>query len=145
MLWFYASAGVQYGPIPWEELYSLASSGRLLPTDLVWCDNLPDWQQAGATPGLFSAPRVKAETDPSLKWILPVGRSSWAIAAGYLGLFSVILIGAPFAVFAGIIALREIKQKPELGGKGRAIFGIAMGSIFSVLYGLLIAMSFSRP
>lgn len=70
--------------------------------------------------------------------LMPVGRPMSAIAAGYLGLFAVLPL--PFgiaAVICGIVALRTIKRQPELSGKGRAIFGIVSGSIFTVIYGLM--------
>jgi uncharacterized RDD family membrane protein YckC len=75
------------------------------------------------------------------RWLLPVGRSGWAIAAGYLGLFSVLLLPAPFALVAGVLGLREIARTPGLGGKGRAIFGIVMGATFSALLLLGVAAS----
>jgi hypothetical protein len=72
-------------------------------------------------------------SDPSLKWLVPIDRSGWAIAAGYLGLLSCFpLVGLVFgilAVVAGILALRHCKMNPRLGGRGRAIFGIVAGSI----------------
>jgi uncharacterized RDD family membrane protein YckC len=73
------------------------------------------------------------------EWLLPINRSGWAIAAGYLGLLSLLGIFAPFALITGILGLREISRKPGLGGKGRAIFGIVMGGLMTalVLYALL--------
>ena len=68
-----------------------------------------------------------------MKFVLPIGRSGWAIAAGYLGIFSITLVAAPFAVIAGIVALRDISKNPEKTGKPRAIFGIAMGAIGSII------------
>ena len=130
MDWFYASNGVQQGPVNWAALVAMASSGRLKPTDLVWQEGFPAWQQVGSIPNLkFANPTSDAE----LKWLIPVGRSGWAIAAGYFGLFSVIGLGAPLALIAGIVALRDIKRNPGLGGKGRAIFGVVMGAICSLL------------
>lgn len=70
-----------------------------------------------------------SDEDPAMRFLLPVGRSPYAIAAGYLGLFSVLLVFAPFALICGIIALREIKKNPKQFGKGRAIFGLVMGSL----------------
>jgi hypothetical protein len=70
--------------------------------------------------------------------ILPVGRSGWAIAAGYLGLISVALIPAPLAVICSIIALVHLKKNPELHGMGRAIFGLVMGVLGTIV--LLIAL-----
>ena len=55
-----------------------------------------------------------------------------AIAAGYVGLISVLCFPAPFALLLGILALRQLKKKPKLHGKGRAIFAIVMGVLFSI-------------
>ncbi len=74
--------------------------------------------------------------DAGIRLLLPVGRSVWAIAAGYLALFSVLLIFAPPALICGIVAISDIR-KSKLGpnpkhGMGRAIFGIVMGSLGTI-------------
>jgi hypothetical protein len=71
--------------------------------------------------------------DPALRMLLPVGRSGWAIAAGYLGLFSVLCVPAPFALLAGILAVRDMRRNPRKHGMGRAIFGIIMGGLGTVI------------
>jgi hypothetical protein len=76
---------------------------------------------------------ASSEPDMAMKILLPVGRSISAIAAGYLGLFSLLILPAPFAILMGVLGLREIKKNPKLGGRGRAIFGIAMG-VFGILF-----------
>ena len=84
-------------------------------------------------------PQADIGQDPAMRMLLPVGRSMWAIAAGYLGLFT--LLGgcaAPFALFCGIMALRDIKQHPDRHGMGRAIFGMVMGIIGLPILLLLI-------
>ena len=80
---------------------------------------------------------------------LPVGRSGWAIASGYLGLFAILLIPAPLALFTGIMALREInikKNTPKpVYGKGRAWFGIVMGVLGTLaLILIIIPLLFTR-
>ena len=70
--------------------------------------------------------------DSALRMLLPVCRSGWAIASGYLALFSVLLVFAPFALLTGILAVRDIKNHPEKHGLGRAWFGIVMGALFSL-------------
>jgi hypothetical protein len=75
-----------------------------------------------------------------MRWILPVGRSHWAIAAGYLGLFALLVVPAPLALATGIMAVRDIRANPSKRGMGRAIFGIVMGAIASlILVALLVA------
>ncbi len=71
-----------------------------------------------------------------IRLLIPVGRSGWAIAAGYLGLFSLVLIPAPLSVIISIIAIRDIRRSTLTAkvkhGMGRAIFGLVMG-IFGTL------------
>jgi hypothetical protein len=77
--------------------------------------------------------------DAGMRLLLPVGRSLWAIAAGYAGLISILVFPAPFAVLLGILAIRDIKRHPEKHGMGRAIFGLVMGGLFSI--GLILALT----
>jgi len=70
--------------------------------------------------------------------LLPVGRSGWAIAAGYLGLVSVLCIPSPLALIAGILANREMRRNPKQHGMGRAVFGIVMGSIGTIVLVVVI-------
>jgi hypothetical protein len=72
----------------------------------------------------------------SERLILPVGRPASAIAAGYLALFSILpligLLPGVAAIICGVVALRSIRENPELSGKGRAWFGIIMGALTTV-------------
>lgn len=72
------------------------------------------------------------EDSAALRMMIPIGRSGWAIAAGYLGLFSLVPIFAPFSILMAVIAIRDIKQHPEKCGMGRAIFGLVMGILGSI-------------
>ena len=76
--------------------------------------------------------------DAGMRMLLPVGRSGWAIASGYLGLLSLICIPAPFAILTGILAVRDIRKNPKKHGMGRAIFGIIMGSLGSLFLLLMV-------
>ena len=75
---------------------------------------------------------VENGDNPEMRMLLPVGRSPLAIIAGYLGLFSLIIIPAPLALVFGILAVIDIKKNPKKHGIGRAVFAIIMGIIFSV-------------
>ncbi len=70
--------------------------------------------------------------DDGLQYVVPVNTNVLAILAGYLGLVSVLCFPAPFALIVGILALRQLKKNPEQHGKGRAVFGIVMGVLFSI-------------
>jgi hypothetical protein len=78
--------------------------------------------------------------DAGMRMLLPVGRSLWAIASGYLGLISVLLVPAPFALLTGILALRAMRRDPKLHGMGRAIFGIVMGSLGTIALLLVVVV-----
>ncbi|HXD86801.1 MAG TPA: DUF4190 domain-containing protein [Urbifossiella sp.] len=70
--------------------------------------------------------------DEGLQYVIPINTSGLAIAAGYVGLISVLCFPAPFALILGILALRQLKRNPKLHGKGRAIFAIVMGILFTI-------------
>ena len=101
------------------------------------------WTGYVDTASPYASAATTAKGDP-LRMILPIGRSGWAIAAGYLGLFSVLVVFAPFALLAGVLGLRDIKRKPELMGAGRAWFGVIMGALFTIVLGLAILASASK-
>ena len=138
MDWYVQVGGVQKGPFPEPELLARIADGRLLPEHAVWSAGMQQWVPAGqvqpfaaAFAGIrtmTSAP-ARMGDDALLRAILPVGRSGWAIASGYLGLLSVLLIPAPFALATGIAAIVSIKRNPAKHGMGRAIFGIVMGAL----------------
>jgi len=85
-------------------------------------------------------PRLQQPPDQlkALEHVLPVHTSIWAIAAGYLGLFSVLLIFAPFALICGIVALKMLKKNPGARGHVRAWLGIVMGGLGSIGLALVL-------
>ncbi len=54
-VWYYHQLGKNHGPVDINHLQHLATSGQILPEDMVWKEGLPDWIAAGRVPGLFSA------------------------------------------------------------------------------------------
>ena len=54
--WYYAKGDQKQGPITSGQLRSLAGSGELKPTDLVWTEGMKTWQMASSVKGLFPAP-----------------------------------------------------------------------------------------
>ena len=79
------------------------------------------------------------DDDELMRFLLPVGRSGWAIAAGYLGLVSVLCLPAPLALLTGIVAVRDIRRHPKKAGLGRAYFGIVMGGLGTLVLALILA------
>ncbi len=76
--------------------------------------------------------------DRMMRMLLPVGRSGWAIAAGYLGLLSFVMLPAPISLIVSIIAIRDLKINPQLHGMGRAVFGLVMGILGTFGLALLL-------
>lgn len=73
-------------------------------------------------------------------WVLPTSDlSDKCVVAGYLGLFSVLAFPAPFALLFGFLGLKDVREKGKKG-KGRAIFGIILGSLGTVVL-ILIGIS----
>ncbi|MGV8083644.1 MAG: GYF domain-containing protein [Coriobacteriia bacterium] len=128
-MWHVILEGVQVGPVPESQLVEWARSGKLKANDPVWQPGMERWLPAEQA-GIFDSPPARGKPlsdDALMRAILPVGRSGWAIASGYLGLLSVLLIPAPFAVITGILAIFDIRHNREKHGMGRAIFGMVMG------------------
>ena len=80
-----------------------------------------------------------------IRMLLPVGRSGWAIAAGYLGLFGLVIVPAPLALIVSIIAIISIRKsknttKPK-HGMGRAIFGLIVGIVGTFILATLLIRS----
>jgi len=89
--------------------------------------------------------KVDGNQDP-MRFVAPIHTSGWAVTASYLGLLSVLLVFAPFAIITGILALRHLQANPTKTGKGRAIFGLVMGILCLLVYGALIAVNLAtRP
>jgi Protein of unknown function (DUF2510) len=104
-----------------------------VPAQLRWYDGTV-W-----TVHVAHAGYAPAAPDPALKWLVPVNRSGLAIAAGYVGLASILLVFAPLAILLGVLALADLRTKPGVGGRGRAWFAIVSGTLGTL--GLLAALT----
>ena len=73
----------------------------------------------------------------AMRILLPVGRSGWAIVAGYFGLFAMLVVPAPLALIISIVAIRDIRRSRSLPhpkhGMGRAVFGLITGVLGTLL------------
>lgn len=95
-----------------------------------------DQPPAAAAAPASADPRPLSE-NARVRALLPIGRSGFAIAAGYLGLFSLIPFVGVLAIAFGLLAIRHIRRNPQRHGMGRAIFGIAAGAVTLLAYGYL--------
>ena len=133
------SGNQQAGPLEEEQVLASLRSGVYSAEDLAWREGMVAWQPlrvlfpaAVSTPPplqLPVAPRIG--DDVGMRLLLPVGRSLWAIAAGYLGLFALIILPAPLALVVSIIAIWDIQKSRSASqpkyGMGRAVFGLITG------------------
>ena len=98
-------------------------------------------------PLLRRVPRPGAAATPARcpsgldRFLVPVGRPASAIAAGYLGLFSLLPFFGIIAIIVSLVAFRTLKRNPQLLGRGRAWFGLVMGIVTTVLYAIPIAIA----
>jgi len=154
VMWYWAADNVRHGPISADDLLNGVLQGRVTTWAMVWRQGMTNWQTMADVPELRTqlmlrgvpmarpapAPARRLGDDPGMRMLLPVGRSGYAIASGYLGLVSMIPILAPLAILFGILAIVEIRKRPDLHGMGRAVFGIAMGAICLIGFLVLLAM-----
>ncbi len=79
-----------------------------------------------------------------MRMLMPVGRSLWAIAAGYAGLFALVVLPAPLALILAIVGWIDIHKSKSTPnpkhGMGRVIFALITGGLGTlVLLGMLLA------
>jgi len=128
--WYYDLDGARRkGPVSLDELKARIVAGTVQKTSKVWREGQTGTLTAGAIQNGFLTP-----TDPAMAWLVPVGRSGWAVAAGYCGLLSMIpVVHLAALLFAGL-GIRQLQRQPELRGWGRIALGLVGGVIFTVLY-----------
>lgn len=97
--------------------------------------------QPTQTPQTPAAPTPPKTTETKvLEAFVPINRSAWAVAAGWIALFNIpFVITAPVGIVFAILGLRSIKQHPEKIGKGRCWFAIVYGA--AVLLFVIIIFS----
>jgi hypothetical protein len=161
--WFYSHQGQQRGPVSLDALRAMLAAGEVMWSEMVWSAGMATWSPASQVAALRPLSASPADLppplppqpmnyagplpppahyrdpgdDPKMRMLLPVGRSPWAIAAGYLGLLSPLMIFAPFALIVSMIAMRDIKRKNS-HGMGRAVFGLIMGGLCTIGFGLMV-------
>jgi hypothetical protein len=88
--------------------------------------------QPGAPAQPAIKPFIDIDNSPGMRMLVPIGRSWLAIAAGYLGLFALVLVPAPLALIVGILAIVDLRKHPEKFGMGRAVFGTVTGLLGTI-------------
>ncbi len=102
---------------------------------------LPARSAADAAPAMrpaYARPAAAASRAPQGWVFVPAGWSGWAVAAGYLGLLSLLGYPAIVSLIVGMIALRDLRKHPQKQGRRRAWFGLVMGALGTIAVGLIV-------
>lgn len=142
--WYYESEdGERRGPLSLEQIKALVAAGGIRRQTRVWRPGAAATDLTRA--GDFLAELATVPTDNHLVHLLPVNRSGWAIAAGYLGLFSIIPLVSYVGLGVSIYAARHLKRHPDKLGWGRVVTGLVLSGLFSILWTISIYQLFSGP
>ena len=141
--WFYEADGERRGPLSLEQMKALVAAGAIRRQTRVWRPGAAEGDLTRA--GDFLAELAVAPSDDHLVHLLPVRRSGWAIAAGYLGLFSIIPLVSYVGLAVSIYATMHLKRHPDKLGWGRVTTGLALSGLFSIFYTVSIYQLFSGP
>lgn len=135
--WFYQSSGGQCGPLTLSQMRQAAEQHLLRPDSPVYAPHLGAWHPAGLVPGLLPVPPRPGD-DAAMRALLPVGRSGWAIAAGYLGLIGAVAFPlAPLALLCAELGRRSIEADSHKHGMGRVVIGY-LGGVIGLLVGTFV-------
>jgi hypothetical protein len=127
--WFYEVGGERRGPVTLDELKRLVQTRAVDRDTKVWAEGMAEPVRAGGLAVLFPP-----EPEAWMKWLLPVGRSGWAIATGYLGLFAFFPFVGYFTLLLALVAIIDLRRHRHKSGWGRVIFGLVIALPMSVLY-----------
>ena len=145
--------GQTFGPYAAEEVRQYLAAGQLLPGDMAKLESATSWQPLAGLMGLAplqgpGAPPEDIGDNAGVRLLLPVGRSGWAIAAGYLGLFGLVIAPAPLALIVSLIAIWHIRKHRNdphpKHGMGRALFGLIVGLLGTGLILYFVLSSYMK-
>lgn len=144
--WLYVVDDSAAGPVAESVLVQLAAAGHVDGSTLVWTEGLDRWTPLAAAPidGLTLADSTVGDGDlpePSLP--VPNVPSRWSTIAFYLGWLSLAVLPGPLALAAGVKAVQEqrrleVRTGIRSGGRGGALFGLAMGTLATILLAWVI-------
>lgn len=97
------------------------------------------------TPSAETQAKPIVNFEHELGYVLPVGAPPLAIIAGYLGLFSVLMLPAPFALATGLLGLRSYRKGSYTHGRLRCLTGIILGGLFSLLLLAMVIITLIDP
>lgn len=160
--WFYGKDNTQHGPVSEQEIQTLASSGQIDSSTIIWREGMADWIPMKDVPEFqsaavdsaspYSSPQTNAAQPTSHHPVVAPPTDGLAIASLVCGILAVIscyiwgLFGLP-AVICGHMSLKKMKNSvTPIGGRGMAIAGLITGYIgialqLFMIVGLIIAFA----
>lgn len=142
-VWHYRLGDQAYGPMTLAQLQAAANAGVLPPHTAVTQAGTGATQPAALvvryTGAVAPPPAAAPSNDAAIRMLVPVGRSGWAIAAGYLGLVGWLLFPlAPVALICAELGRREIRSNEAKHGMGRVVVGYIGGALGLLLAAILL-------
>jgi hypothetical protein len=131
--WYYSSGGKQAGPVSSADLNTLASSGQLLPTDMVWKEGMQSWVPANRVKGLFNSIPV-ASGPPSLPPTHPLTNPAKTPAITLIVAGGIL---ATMALFNTVFALCLPQPQPTLFSDGDAASKLMILKALLIIYGIV--------
>jgi len=141
--WYCNIQGQQYGPVELETLQQWADQRRLGPSDLVWGEGMPQWQQAQTVAGL-SFPAGPAVPPPAPTGAQPTSPVPGQAVEPHRGVMILIfgILGVLCCVIFGIIAwvmgsgdLRKMERGlMDRSGEGMTRAGQIIGIVATILF-----------
>jgi purine-cytosine permease-like protein len=140
----------EYGPVGADQIRLWIAEGRVNAQTQVQAVGATDWKSVGDVTELAAGlPNAPA---PRLVTISPPAPSSrgtcqmavWAMVAGILSVPCCQILGL-VAVVLGVVALSQLKQHPELAGRGFAITGIVLGALALLIVIMAVVIFILSP
>jgi hypothetical protein len=137
----------EYGPISAEQIRLWIQEGRLNATSKIQVDGSGDWKLVREMPEFapLLPPPPAPITFPSAPPV-PTTNSmaGWSLGTGIFAILCCQIFG-PVSIILGVMALSQIKQNPNQGGRGLAVSGIILGSLSLLLAFVAILIFLMSP
>jgi hypothetical protein len=136
----------EYGPIPGETIRQWMQEGRLNASSKIQAEGTSQWKLLREMPEFASIlpPPPAPITLPAGPRVPPNNAmAGWALGTGIFAVLCCQICG-PVSIVLGFIALSQIKENPNRGGRGLAVGGIVLGCIsilMSIVGFILITMT----
>lgn len=133
--------GKEYGPITADQVRQWIVERRLNATSLARVEGASTWQPLTFF-AEFAGPLASIASAGYAAPVYPKAHNSMAVAGLVTGALGIVCCGcgplfAILGIVFSVIALSQIRENPDQGGKGVAIAGLVLGGIALLEFALL--------